>query len=259
MTALAYETSGDPRAPAIMLLHGFMSSNAQWLPNREALGRDHRLVLVELWGHGRSPLPATPDAFSLDTYLAEFERIRAELGIDRWALIGQSYGAGLTIQYARRYPDRCRALIVTNSRSALGAMERRNAEDEAAAAAADPMDTPEFSPRTLPYHPIHARRFPDIVKQALVAAADAMTVDAVRHGGRLGARLNCIDALADLEVPLLLTNGVWEKSFQADVQRLRALYPWLEVADLEGGHSINIEAAAAFDAACLDFLGRCLS
>ena len=51
---LAYELIGDDDAPALMLLHGFMSSNAQWMLNTEALSARHRLVLVELWGSSSS-------------------------------------------------------------------------------------------------------------------------------------------------------------------------------------------------------------
>ena len=57
-------------------------------------------------------------------------------------------------------------------------------------------------------------------------------------------------------MPVLLANGVFERPFQREVAKLRARYPALEVVDLEGGHSVNIEAAADFNAALLEFLGR---
>jgi pimeloyl-ACP methyl ester carboxylesterase len=212
-------------------------------------------VRVELWGHGRSPEPVTLEQYSVEAYLRQFELIRSELDIPRWQLIGQSYGAGLIIRYALTHPDRCESLVVTNSRSAFGVLPPRRRRDPDAPSQ-DPFDAPGFTLRDLPYHPINARRFPESVKTALVADADAMPVSAVRNGGRLGAGLNCVEALADLTVPMLLTNGVHEKVFQQDVERLIERYPGLELANLEGGHSVNIEAAAAFDEACLAFFDR---
>ena len=146
------------------------------------------------------------------------------------------------------------ALVVTNSRSAFAHRAERPRGDPEARR--DPFGEPDFTVRKLPWHPIHARRFPEAVKAALVASADAMAVSAVRDSGRLGADLHSVEVLDDLEVPLLVANGVYEKSFQNDVARLKARYPDLEVVDMAGGHSVNIEAAAEFDAAVLAFLAR---
>ena len=41
MTHLNFETVGNPQHPSVMLLHGFMSSNAQWLANIDALSGSH--------------------------------------------------------------------------------------------------------------------------------------------------------------------------------------------------------------------------
>ncbi|MEM7218029.1 MAG: alpha/beta fold hydrolase [Pseudomonadota bacterium] len=252
--ALNFETRGDAGAPAVMLLHGFMSSNAQWLANEAALAARHRLVMVELWGHGDSPLPQDLDAFSVDAYVAQFEAIRRQLDISEWALIGQSYGAGLVLRYAQRCPDVCRRVVVTNSRSAFGSLAARPEGRSEDRDAGNPL-AGDFNLRDLPYHPIHARRFPDEIKAPMVAAADRMPRDAIRHGGRLGADLHSVALLGELTMPVLLTNGRYEKSFQADADALRARYPELAIVDLEGGHSINIEAADGFDAAVLRFFG----
>lgn len=245
---LAYETFGDPANPPIMALHGFMSCNDQWLRNRDALTQSHFLVTVELWGHGNSPTPNDAQAYTVDTYVAQFENIRTELDIERWALIGQSYGAGLVVNYAMRCPDQCTAVIVTNSRSAFGSLDSEQQRPQRT-----PPD-PDPDLRKLPYHPIHARRFPEEVKQALVKKADAMTPTAIRLGGSLGGQLHSFDLLGELTQPVLLTNGVYEKAFQPNAQKLRKRYPDLQTAELQGGHSVNIEAAAGFNDAVLKFL-----
>ena len=58
MTGLYYELSGRKDGPVLLLVHGFMSSRAQWMPNLAALGEIAQLAVVELLGHGRSPAPA---------------------------------------------------------------------------------------------------------------------------------------------------------------------------------------------------------
>ena len=45
---LNYRTTGDPKRPALLLVHGFLSSNAQWQPNLDLLGERFFVVLAEL-------------------------------------------------------------------------------------------------------------------------------------------------------------------------------------------------------------------
>ncbi len=250
MSRLNYQTHGDPSTPAILMLHGFMSCNGQWLTNLHALREHYFLITVELWGHGDSPLPSEPHFYSLDAYFHQFETIRADLQIERWALIGQSYGAGIMLHYAKAHPNVCIAVVATNSRSAFGQIP----EDRPARRRGIPTSAKDL--RKLPYHPIHARRFPQHVKDTLVAKADAMDREAVRLGGLLGTSLNSRKLVEDLPVPLLITNGRFEKHFQADLQSLRESAPGLKVIDLNGGHSVNIEAAEGFNTAVLEFLAE---
>ena len=156
------------------------------------------------------------------------------------------------MNYAATHPHSVNAVVVTNSRSAFGQLDnpRRAEPDETE----NPNEQSEFDPRSLPYHPIHARRFPEHVQQALVNNADNITPMTIKYGGALGAQLNCIERLGLVKAPVLLTNGVYEKSFQADADKLRELYADLRIADLQGGHSVNIEAADGFNQAVLQFL-----
>lgn len=250
--------TGNAAGPAIALLHGFMSCNAQWLLNEAALGQHYRLLQIELWGHGDSPLPAA-DAFTIERYIEQFEAIRTRHGIDRWVTVGQSYGAGLMLSYACACPDIVRAVVTTNSRSAFGVpgtlpqRVTRSAKRAQGQEGAD-RETRTEGLRKLPFHPIHARRFPAAAQQALVASADRMSIDAIRLSGKLGEGLNFHERLHQVPVPVMIANGQFEKSFQRDLEALSARYDRLAIANLEGGHSINIEAPAAFDAAVLAFL-----
>lgn len=252
---LAHHTYGNPDNPPVLLLHGFMSSRYQWMGNQDALSEHFFLVMVELWGHGDSPAPTSNASYNTSTYVAEFERIRKNLGLARWHLIGQSYGAGLIIAYAIAHPERTQAVVITNSRSALatGPVKPRSAPSAAKKAPA------EFNPRRLPYHPIHARRFPNDVRDALVTTADAIDALTIELTSALAVRLNSIDAIASLLNRLLIVNGVFEKSFQQDMKVLKQRYPDLESIDLEGGHSVNIEAADGFNEAVIQFFNRAAS
>jgi pimeloyl-ACP methyl ester carboxylesterase len=251
MPNLSFEIEGHAAQPALLLLHGVMSSNLQWAPNRDALREHFRLVAVELWGHGKSPAPRDPGCYRVARYLAELERIREEIGVARWLVCGQSFGAGIAIRYALAHPQAVRGLVVTNSRSALNDVSRE-AEEGGGLEAFEALD-----PRRLPFHPCHARRFPADLKARMEAAADAIPRYALWQAGTTTAReLSCRRDAAGLSVPTLLVNGRHERVFQADRDFAAATIPDIEIVDLDAGHSVNIEAAEAFDAAVIAFAKR---
>lgn len=248
---LNFEIVGKEDGPAILLIHGFLSSNAQWLPNIEALGKDYKLIMAELWGHGESPTPGTA-AFTLERYDQELEQIRLDLDIDSWSVIGQSYAAGLAIRYGINHPGRTSRIVVTNSRSAFGniTMQQRptlQAERDKSKAVG------KSGNRHLPIHPIYAKRLPDHIKARLVENADNISQEAIDRGGLISFKLNALDILDTVPVPLLLTNGIYEKSFQSDAQVIKDNFKTVEVMDLPGGHAVNIEAATEFNTAVLNF------
>src|SRR3990172_5307905 len=80
---LYHEVHGS-RGPFLLLVHGMLSSRAQWMLNIEALSAFCRPVVVELFGHGRSPTPDGAGAYSPERYVAEFEALRRSLGVERW-------------------------------------------------------------------------------------------------------------------------------------------------------------------------------
>ena len=87
------EVSERGVGPYLLLVHGLCSSRAQWRPNREALETFSRPVVIELLGHGRSESPDDPGAYRVGAYIERFEALRVDLGVEKWAVCGQSFGA----------------------------------------------------------------------------------------------------------------------------------------------------------------------
>jgi 2-succinyl-6-hydroxy-2,4-cyclohexadiene-1-carboxylate synthase len=239
----------------MLLVHGLLSSNSQWDANRDALGHKLRLIMVELIGHGRSPMSRDGEDYGPDRLLSEIDRVRAEAGIEQWWVCGQSLGAAVVLRYALTFPHRVLGIIFTNTRAAFGVGRGEGRANNQARPERAPSTKP-VTTRDLPIHPIHASRLPPALKTRLVAAADAVELPVVGHFGRQIDGWRCVDDLAELHVPVLLVNGRWETGFRPHVDEARAAIPHLEVVDLEGGHAINIEQSESFNAAALDFVAR---
>jgi 2-succinyl-6-hydroxy-2,4-cyclohexadiene-1-carboxylate synthase len=251
---LHYEVYGG-RGPHMLLVHGFLSSRAQWLLNIEAASAFARPVVVELLGHGRSPSPDDPAAYTPSSYVEHFERVRATVGCERWLVVGQSLGAALTLRYALDRPDRLLAHVFTNSNSAL-------AEDGWAGRVRPAMEAQarrlESEGRTVlddhPLNPARGGRLPAEVRAAFVEDGALLNVRGVASTGlHTVPGSSSRQRITENRVPTLLVVGERETRFAGHRQYAEAMMPSLTVVGLAAGHAVNIDAAEAFNTALTDF------
>jgi 2-succinyl-6-hydroxy-2,4-cyclohexadiene-1-carboxylate synthase len=251
---------GPAGSPHLLLLHGFLSSRAQWRPNLAGLQQFCRPVVIELLGHGRSPAPDKPEAYTVESYLAAFEVIRSQIGAKRWAVCGQSFGAGLVIQYALRHPERVTGVIFTNSLSAMTPTGNPERESQQQARIEQVISQGREGLEAIRIHPRHAKRLPEDAKRELVEDAGRHSLEGLVHSWRITSpHLSITAVLSRLPMPALLVNGRWEKKFQPMRDEAVRLQPDLTVVDLDGGHSVNMEAAKGFNEAVRTFLDRVCS
>jgi pimeloyl-ACP methyl ester carboxylesterase/DNA-binding SARP family transcriptional activator len=81
-----------------------------WSPLFRELARDHRFVRYDERGNGLSDWDV--DEISFDVFVADLETVTDALGLERFALLGISQGASVSIEYAVRYPERVSNLIL---------------------------------------------------------------------------------------------------------------------------------------------------
>ena len=244
--------------PYLLLVHGFLSSRAQWRLNLAALAEVSRPVVVELWGHSHSPSPDDPALYAPDTYMQLFDQLRQRLGAARWLLCGQSLGAALTIRYALTYPDRVIAQVFTNSAAALADAAWVQSRRESALQQAEAIERDGVAAlERLRVHPIHAHRLPSDVQAALLADAKLHSPRGIVQTLRYTTpNVPVRDRDRDLRVPTLLVCGEREKRFAANRAFAEREIPALQVVGTPAGHAVNIEAAAEFNTAVSDFVAR---
>jgi len=131
---LSDEGEGEP----LVLVHGVGMQIAAWGPQLAAFRKTHRVVALDLPGHGRSdPLPA--DAV-LEDYVAWLHAVLTELDLGRVNLAGHSMGALISGGYTMLYPENVRRVAVLNSVHCRPADARRAVEGRAAGIAEGHVD-----------------------------------------------------------------------------------------------------------------------
>lgn len=249
------------KGPYLLLVHGILSSRAQWILNLEALSKISRPVVVELLGHGRSPAPESPDPYRPEGYVRAFENIRRRLGVSEWLVCGQSLGAALTLRYALDYPESFIAHVITNSMSAFRGIDDPEAEAKRADYFSEWLlkQGPEGLTK-IPVHPVNARSLRPEVKGPLVSDAQILSVLGVANTIRYtSADLSLRGECENNKVPTLLVCGRREKRFQPIRDFAAAHMPLLEIVDLDGGHAVNIDAAEEFNNAAGTFFSKHVS
>jgi proline iminopeptidase len=109
---LYYEEYGNPAGKPLVFLHGGPGGGIRPKHRRYFDPRRWRVVLFDQRGCGRSTPHAELRENTTWHLVADIERLREHLGIDRWAVFGGSWGSTLALAYAQTHPRRCRALIL---------------------------------------------------------------------------------------------------------------------------------------------------
>ncbi len=128
---LYYRVAGEsptPRTP-VLFLHGGPGDNSYSFARLMGarLEPRQRMVYLDQRGCGRSERP-WDGGYSLEVLVADLEALREELGLERWVLMGHSFGATLALEYAARYPERMAGVVyvsgMSDSRGAFASWRR---------------------------------------------------------------------------------------------------------------------------------------
>ena len=125
------EQCGQPDGAPVVVLHGGPGGGCSPGMRRFFDPQHYRIILFDQRGCGRSSPNACVENNTTWDLVADIERIREALRIERWAVFGGSWGACLALIYAQTHPERVRALVLrgvftmTRARARLVLRRRR--------------------------------------------------------------------------------------------------------------------------------------
>ena len=248
----------DGEGPPALILHGALGSRSYWDDNIHALQQVCQPIVLELWGHGRSPSPTDPAAYDPSGYVEQFELIRNEIETDRIWLIGQSMGAALMMHYALSKPEVTIGLVITNSSSAFAdpsVWQERNRSMVQQRADDVEREGVEVL-RDSWINPGRSKRISAPVRGRLAAEFSEHDVAGISGSFRYtNYSLPLGEGLTRISVPTLLTNGTDEERFQSLLPRVR-LVPDIEIVELDASHAVNAHDPRGWNAAASRFITR---
>src|SRR5437870_6734957 len=110
-----YREAGPKDAPAILLLHGFPTSSQMFRNLIPALADKYRVVAPDYPGYGHSSMPSRDKfAYTFDNLAKVIDEFTEKVGLTKFALYVQDYGAPVGYRLAVQNPERITAIVVQN-------------------------------------------------------------------------------------------------------------------------------------------------
>ncbi|WP_167143508.1 prolyl aminopeptidase [Canibacter zhoujuaniae] len=217
-----YEQVGNPDGKPVVVLHGGPGGGCVPTMRRFFNPEKYRIVLFDQRGAGRSlPHASEPEAdLSTNTtwhLVADIERLREHLSIDKWQVFGGSWGSTLSLAYAETHPTRVTELVLR------GIFTLRRSELE------------WF------YQEGASHLFPDVWEEYLAQIPEAERGDLIAAYNR-----RLFDPNPEVHVPAGVAWSVWETSTvklfmdEADIAATRKDEKWsVAFARIENHYFIN--------------------
>ncbi len=253
------EGPGPAAGEPLVLLHGFTGSISQWHDVRPMLATEHRLISYDLRGHGHSDAPDDLSGYTMETYAADLHALLDILGVTRAHILGSSFGGMVALEFAMRYPQRVRTLILSDTSAGPRCIEL----SEAIAAREDGID------RALAYageHGLSAHVERELATNPVLRADPhrrehfharwrKMTLQGFLGSGKARAeRTDYHDQLDRLEMPVLVIAGDRDVLVAA-AEYLHAHIPHSALRLINNaGHPAVTDQPHGFDAVVRGFL-----
>lgn len=110
-----YREAGPKNAPTLLLLHGFPTSSQMFRNLIPQLADRYHVIAPDYPGYGQSDQPAMDKfTYSFDNLAAVMDKFTGQIGLTKYALYVQDYGAPVGYRLAAAHPERVTAIVVQN-------------------------------------------------------------------------------------------------------------------------------------------------
>ena len=115
-----YREAGNPKAPAIVLLHGFPSSSHMYRDLIPRLANRFRVVAPDYVGFGYSAAPPPSEyGYTFDNLAKSVQGLLDQIGVRDAIFYMQDYGGPIGLRLATAHPERVKGLVIQNANAYL--------------------------------------------------------------------------------------------------------------------------------------------
>ena len=249
----------------LLALHGFTGSTATWRPFAVSWP-GHRIIAVDLIGHGASEAPADESRYTMAHCTADLTALLDALDVEWAALLGYSMGGRVALQFALAAPERIAALVIESASPGIEDADERAVRAAADRALADGIERdgievfvdrwealPMWATRAALPEPVRQRLRAQRLRNSTAGLANSL------RGMGAGAQEPVLNRLGELRMPVLLIAGEEDAKYRQLAHDMRERIRDAHINIAEGaGHAAHLERPAAFAPLVKEFLTTCL-
>ena len=234
-----HEVYGDDKAPTFLLSHAYGASSAMWAKQIDAFSKNHRIILWDMRGHGKTKTKETPEYFSHALALSDMNALLEHYQISQAVIGGLSLGGYLSLLFYQRHAQKVKALLLCDTGPGFKKDESRD----------------QWNQRAL-------RQAEALEKRGLGAAPKVP--DGVHHHSAIGLALaarylltqndaSVITQLEQIQVPTIIVVGADDKPFHPSANYMDKKIPHSEKIIIPNAeHFANDDNPETFNNAVLD-------
>jgi pimeloyl-ACP methyl ester carboxylesterase len=260
---LYYEDTGSgfPIPIPVVFCHEFAGDYRSWEPQVRAFDRLYRCVTYSQRGFPPSSIPTDPQAYSQDLLIEDLRALMTHLGIRLAHLVGFSMGGSVVLNFALRYPERCRSIVVAGTGAGTTNRERFEEDIRQVVDILRTRGIQTFAqmyaegPTRQPFKRKDPYGWSVFREQLAGHSADGQAYSMQGVMLRRPTIFSLESGLRQLPVPTLIAIGDEDEPCVDVAVFLKRTIPAAGLLILpQSGHTINLEEPAVFNAAVLEFL-----
>ena len=249
---LHHTVAGDS-GPAVLLGPSLGTTGALWRELAADLSRDHRVVSLDLRGHGGSPVP--PGPYTVEGLAADVVATADALGLEQFAYVGLSIGGAVGQVLGLDHADRLTSLVLCCTAPVFG--DAATWTDRAAQVRRDGLEPLVEATTERWFTQAFRSAQPDRVAWVMEMFRATPTEGYAGCCEAL-ARYDVTERLGQLSVPTRVVAGAEDPGTPPEVgRRIADAVPDADLVVLDdAAHIANVAVPAAFDAAVREHLVR---
>ena len=233
--------------PPLLFVHGWTCNRTHWRDQVPYFANKHRVVAVDLRGHGESDKP--DQDYTIEGFVEDVAWLIGELGLERPVVVGHSMGGVIALNLARQHPKLVSAIVMVDSPICPLPEDIRPQVAELFAG----LQTPTYAAVAADF--VRALMFDENTPPPL-AEAIAANMGAPQRV-TLTALVSTLAAdhqeTGTIPVPSLFIRATTQL---ASEDQLRQRYPGLGVITVPAAHFVQMEQPAATNTIITDFLDK---
>lgn len=243
---LRYDEAGAGEPP-ILFIHGWTCNRTHWRDQMSHFAKKHRVVAVDLRGHGESDKP--DQDYSIDGFVDDVAWLIGELGLEKPVVIGHSMGGVIAMNLARKHPALTSAVVLVDAPICPLPEAMAPLREQIFAA----FQTPAYASAAAGF----AREFffdansPPEVIEAVMSSISAP--QRVTHTALASALAPENQVAGPIPVPSLFVRA---QTQYATEDQLRERYPGMGIITVPAAHFVQMEQPAATNNIIADFLDK---